>query len=192
MECAILCGGRSRRMGTDKARLPWQGREIVDILAERLCRVGPVVLSVGRPGQLAGKPYPQLTDRFPDTGPLGGLYTILSASQEDLVFAAACDMPFVTAETALALARALPEAAEAAVPITPDGWVHPLCALYRASACQALREQLLAGDFRLRSALARLRTVYVPAAELPGGATALVNLNTMAAYQAACGEYAYV
>lgn len=188
MECVILCGGQSARMGQEKARLPWQGREIVDVLVERLAGIGRVSLSVAFPGQLAGKPYPRLSDAVPGAGPLGGICTALAAGgdPEDEVFIAACDMPFLTAGTALFLSAALPAEGDAAVPLGPDGWRHPLCAVYRRRAGRVFQEQLEAGRFRLRDALDRLSIAYIPADRLPGGAAVLTNLNTAAAYQTAC------
>ena len=73
--------------------------------------------------------------------------------------------------------------AGAVVPVEEDGRVHPLCAVYRRDAAPVLLEQLQSGNFRMRDVLGRLRTVYVPAEELPMGSRILCNVNTPEEYR---------
>lgn len=184
--CVILCGGKSTRMGTDKAKIPWMGHELVDVLAQRLSSVGTVCLSVRTKQQLEEKPYRRITDRYPETGPLGGLCTVLEAVSTPLVFVTACDQPFVTAEAVDVLLSQMTPQTDAVVALGDRP--NPLCALYRRQCSAVMRACLRRGDYRLRNCLQELRVEYVPAEMLPGGAKTLVNLNTTAAYQAALEE----
>nr|HET6901585.1 molybdenum cofactor guanylyltransferase [Ktedonobacteraceae bacterium] len=105
VSCIILAGGRSKRMGKDKALLSLPGHEqitFVDHLATLLATVGREVLLVARDATSA-LDYVSLanvrivTDQVPDQGPLMGLYSGLSAMHPVATHAlvVAVDMPFV-------------------------------------------------------------------------------------------------
>jgi len=174
----ILCGGRSSRMGRDKARLPWNGGELLDVIAGSLSGLGEVFLSVDRASRFSGKPYPIVEDRFPDCGPLGGVCSALTACGTPLLFVVSCDMPFVTGDVGRMLQYRLGREDAASVPQESGRRIHPLCAVYRREAAPVLLEQMQSGNLRMRDALRNLRAVYVPAEELPGGCRALCNVNT--------------
>lgn len=178
----ILCGGRSQRMGRDKARLIWNGRELLDDIAGRLSALGEVLLSADRKTRFAGKPWPIVEDQYPDCGPLGGVCSALLACKTPLLFVVSCDMPFITWETGGMLRDCLGRN-DAAVPVEFDGRVHPLCAVYRKDAAPVLLRQLQTGNFRMRDALSRLQAAYVPAGDLPGGSRSLCNVNTPEEYR---------
>ena len=183
MSAAILCGGHSRRMGRDKAGLAWGDGTLLDAMLCALSGLDEVYLSVDRDR------FPRCTcraveDRYPGSGPLGGICSALQACKTPLLFVSGCDMPLVTGAVAHALRERIPPHAEAAVPQDASGRVHPLCAIYRQTAVSSMVQQLQTGDFRLVNALRRMNTVYVPAETLPGGETVLANLNTPNEYAA--------
>lgn len=180
----ILCGGRSRRMGQDKARLQWNGGELLDEIAGKLSVLGETFLSVDSKSRFSDKPYPIIEDRYPDCGPLGGVCSALLFCRTPLLFVVSCDMPFVAGEVGRVLQGLMEPGAGAVVPVEEDGRVHPLCAVYRRDTSSVLLEQLRSGNFRMRDALGRLRTVYVPAEEFPMGSRALCNVNTPEEYKA--------
>lgn len=173
----ILCGGQCRRMGREKAELMWNGRELLDVIAGNLAGLGDVFLSADRKTRFAGKPYPVVEDRYPDCGPLGGIYTALTACGTPFLFVVSCDMPFVTGDAGKLLHGRV-NRENAAVPRETGGRIHPLCAVYRQNAAPILLRQLRTGNYCMRDALNRLQTVYVPAEELPGGERTLCNINT--------------
>lgn len=179
----ILCGGRSSRMGRDKARLQWNGGELLDEIAGKLSVLGEVFLSADKKSRFSGKPYPIIEDRYPDCGPLGGVCSALLVCRTPLLFVVPCDMPFVTGEVGRILQGRMGPDASVVVPAEADGRIHPLCAVYRRDAAPMLLEQMQTGNFRMRDALSRLRTVYVPADTLPLGSRALCNINTPEEYR---------
>ncbi len=179
----ILCGGRSRRMGQDKARLQWNGGDLLDEIAGKLSVLGEVFLSVDSKSRFSDKPYPMIEDRYPDCGPLGGVCSALLFCKTPLLFVVSCDMPFVTGEVGRVLQGLMEPGAGAVVPVEADGRVHPLCAVYCGDVVSVLLEQLRSGNFRMRDALGRLRTVYVPAEELPMKSHILCNVNTPEEYR---------
>lgn len=175
---AVLTGGASSRMGSDKARLAVGGVPSATRVARCLARLCEDVMLVG------GDPPPDAPGRRVPDGPgprcaLRGLVAGLAAAGADRVLVVATDLPFVTPDLLLALV-AWPEA-DAVVPRTADG-PHPLCALYRREPVLAAAQRQLAGQrLALHALLEAIETRYFEAADLatvdPEG-RALTNLNT--------------
>lgn len=96
MTGVVLAGGKSTRMGTNKAVLEVGGRRLIESVVEKLQAFFPEVLIIANtPGlyeTLGPKVFPDL---IPDKGSLGGLYTGLFYASYEYVFFAACDMPFL-------------------------------------------------------------------------------------------------
>lgn len=87
----VLAGGRSKRMGSDKAQLLWQGRRLIDRSFELLRAAGcsRVVVSGDYPQ------YPHIPDQFPDRGPLGGLASVAQSEPESRWLVSAIDQPLL-------------------------------------------------------------------------------------------------
>ncbi|HEU5347023.1 MAG TPA: molybdenum cofactor guanylyltransferase [Ktedonobacterales bacterium] len=195
---AILAGGKSSRMGENKAAMVIAGETLLHRLVRRLSTAVDEVLVIG-PETLMPLISPSAARIVPDIvpmiGPLGGLYTALKATVCDRVFLMACDMPFVQpglVRAMLALAGANPIAkanpiAEAVV--IPDGQrAQPLHAVYTKDSLPAIEQALAADDHSLRALLAHLSVVPVSAEiisrEDPHGISTF-NVNTPADWQRA-------
>lgn len=179
---AVLAGGRSRRMGRDKALLSLGGAPFLDRILDELAEFQEKLLSVDQTGRYAGvsPEWRRVEDRKPGCGPLGGLCAVLEACASDALLVVTCDAPLYRAEMGRWLCGGLEEPWDAAVPAAPDG-IHPLCAVYRKRCWPALERQLEAGDFRLQNALKGLNVRYLDAAERRG---MLCNVNTPEEYRA--------
>lgn len=95
----ILAGGRSRRLGEDKALLPIGGRPAIARAAALLADIFEhTLLSVAAPTDYPFLALPRSVDRFPGSGPLGGLHAALLDAPTSRIFAATCDMPLMSAE----------------------------------------------------------------------------------------------
>lgn len=143
----VLAGGRSTRMGTDKAWLDWNGRPLVARVAAALRAAGCTeVLAVGgHLARLAQLGLSAIPDPEPGEGPLPALAAGLRAARGPLVLAVACDMPHLNPR-ALALTADLAPGHDAVVPwLDPRGW-EPLHAAYRRSCLPAIQERLAAGE----------------------------------------------
>ena len=141
----VLAGGESRRMGRTKAWLEVGETTLVRWVAERLAPAFPeVVVSFAEPEQVQELlPYRLVFDRKRSAGPLAGLEAGLSAARNEVVFAVACDMPYVTRELA-EMAVAATHGCDAAIPRV-GGRPEPACAAYRRSALGAITAALDAG-----------------------------------------------
>ena len=164
---AVLTGGRSRRMGTDKALIEIGGRPLVTIARDALRDAGArEVMAVGGDAvvfeRLGMRP---VVDGWPGEGPLGGVVTALAGALHDIVVVLACDLPRVDSRAVTAVVSALAdEEDDAAVPVV-DHTPQVLVAAYRRRCGQQLEDALRAGTRRLRDAVDGLRVAHVALAE---------------------------
>ena len=157
----VLAGGESGRMGRPKAWLEVGGTTLLRWVADRLAPAfAEVVVSFAEPEQVAEQvPYRVVFDRKPSAGPLAGLESGLSAARNEVTFAVACDMPYVTRELA-EMAVAASHGCDAAIPRI-DGRPEPVCAAYRRSALPAITVALDAGRYRAADLAERLDVAWL-------------------------------
>ncbi|MHC4933419.1 MAG: molybdenum cofactor guanylyltransferase [Planctomycetota bacterium] len=91
----VLCGGRSRRMGQDKAALPFGDETLLARTVRLMREVVDEVVVVAREGQDLPGEYRVARDPAPGFGPLAGLATGLQAIEADRAFLSSCDVPFI-------------------------------------------------------------------------------------------------
>jgi molybdopterin-guanine dinucleotide biosynthesis protein A len=152
---AILAGGRARRLGgQDKSALIVDGLRFIDRQREALHPLTDRIVLVGYRGAHPA-PFPVEHDRWPDTGPLGGLATALLTATTDRVLVLACDLPYVTTQFLAFLADVDP-GATAVIPICDGRW-QPLCAVYARRAADTLVAALARGDRAVAPAVSQLR-----------------------------------
>ena len=119
MSAVILCGGHSRRMGRDKAGLPWGDGTLLGAMLCALSSLDEVFLSADCAERYSSHACRVVEDQYPNSGPLGGLCSALLACRTPLLFAVACDMPLVTSAVAEALRERITPHAQSAVPRMP-------------------------------------------------------------------------
>lgn len=176
----LLAGGKSRRMGRDKALLELQGKALFERALTLLQRHFPRVLIAGDRPDLARPEVPAIADVFPGSA-LGGIHAGLSAAATEWIFVAPCDMPFPDPALVEKLLR-LRTGADAVVPRTDRGY-EPVFALYHKNCLAPMEAQLKQGRYRISELLAELRLNILDAPQLPPGwQRALTNLNTPADY----------
>jgi len=185
----ILAGGRSRRMGQDKAALSFGDLPLLTWIVRRVGLVCDHVIVVARMAdayQDCGATV--IADKWPGEGPLVGLHAGLMATKTEYAAAVACDLPFVKP----ALLAGLIDCSPGWSAVVPEaaGNVHPLCAIYHRSVSQHAEALLQAGGGSLRRLLAEdaLRVRILREEELREWDPALqsfMNLNTPEDYEAA-------
>ena len=146
----VLAGGDSRRMGRPKAWLEVGDTYLLRYVAERLAPAfSEVMVSFAEPEQLEEPvPFRVVFDRRTSAGPLAGLEAGLAAARNDVIFAVACDMPYVTQEVAH-MAVTAARRCDAAIPRI-GGRPEPVCVAYRRSALPFITGAVNAG--RLKAA----------------------------------------
>jgi molybdopterin-guanine dinucleotide biosynthesis protein A len=180
---AIQAGGESRRMGRDKALLPFLGQPLIQRLVDRLAPLADEILvTTNSPDDYRFLGLPLYPDLEPGRGALGGLFTALSAARQPLVAVVACDLPFASREI-LAHGRDLlvESGADVAIPRSADG-LEPLHAVYRRETClPAIQEALEADQWKVISWFPQVKVRVLEPSELaafdPHG-LAFWNLNT--------------
>lgn len=178
IEAFILVGGKSSRMGTDKAHLTIQGKSFVEMIAERLAAVTDSIRVVGGQTDAGLKTVP---DVYPNWGALGGVHAALAACSAEWALIVACDFPSVTSSLFQRLANER-EGFDAVAPIQSDGIPQPLCTLYRVSASLVQAESLIkSGERKPIALLQSITTRWLPFSELAAmedAATFFDNINT--------------
>jgi molybdopterin-guanine dinucleotide biosynthesis protein A len=177
----ILAGGKSTRMGTDKAFVDYAGRTLLARALDLSRSVAFDVRIVGSKEKFAAF-APVVEDVIRDCGPLGGIHAALRASSTELNVMLAVDVPFVSwafLQYLVTQARGAPEAA-VVVPRMDGGW-QPLCAVYRRAFASVAERALLAGRNRIDRLFDDARTRVIEQRELEGaGFSSAIfrNLNT--------------
>lgn len=190
----VLCGGRSTRMGRDKASLPFgPGQTLLSHTLERVQAglAAPVVCvaAVGQPLPALPAGVEVARDAAPGLGPLAALATGLAAlaGRADVALAVGCDTPLLAPGWAGALAALLGDH-DAALPVEGDAEgdaAHPLAALYRTRLAGVAARMLAAGERRLAALAEGVDTVRVPVDRLrrvDPELWTLLNCNDPAAY----------
>ncbi|MFA5517373.1 MAG: molybdenum cofactor guanylyltransferase [Desulfuromonadales bacterium] len=160
----ILAGGKSRRMGRDKATLEFRGRTLFAGVLAMMRTLFPAVRIAGDRPDLALPDVPCLLDDFPGSA-LGGLYTGLRTAATEWIFVAPCDLPAPDPELARRILRQRTNV-DAVVPRTGKGF-EPLFAAYRKSCLPPMRDLLEAGNFRIYDFYPRVRVACLEPPELP-------------------------
>ncbi len=192
MIAAIQAGGRSSRMGEDKAWLLLDGRPMIEHVltaaqpvADRLAIVvHPANPNLARYAQLAARWKTELFDDLHDyRGPLGGIETVLrQCVKEESALILACDLPFVTAEFLQRLgAIHTSEKHDLTVPLDPAERPQMLAAIYAATCLPQVSALLTANELKAQWLQARVNTRRVSFAEysyLANSERLLRNVNT--------------
>lgn len=165
----VLAGGRSSRMGRNKAHLPWNGTSLVEYICSEVHHVTGTVATVG------GEPVRGIRcvpDACPDFGPVSGIAAALADTAAEWNVIVACDMPFLDRNVLhLMLTQAR---GSAVIAETPDGRIHPLCGVWNRRALGAIQQALRDGVHRLLDVAHSVEAETVPI----GSAQALTNVNT--------------
>lgn len=165
----LLAGGKSRRMGVDKRFLPWipdsEGRPqtlLQHVIACASQLTDDIVVVTN--DCLDVQPARLVRDIYPNSGSLGGIYSGLMSSSNNLAFVAAADMPFIDKELVQELVKR-GTAADAVVPIIKNR-PEPLHALYRTTSIEAMHERIVSNQLKIAPVFEALKTAWVCELEL--------------------------
>lgn len=162
---AVMAGGKSRRLGRDKALLAINGETLLQRALRILSEVTSQQLVIGPPERRAQAGTAQVfPDEYPESGPLGGIYTALRAADYARVLVVACDMPFLNA----GLLRYLRDQCEGYDVVLPrvGGRGEQLHAVYTKACLEPIRRQLDSGDFKIDRFFGEVRVRTVDEDEL--------------------------
>lgn len=179
LAAVILAGGASRRMGRDKATLPYQGSTLLERTMSTVSQRCAPVFVIAAPGQpLPNVAAQVLRDEVRGVGPLLATGRGLRAAADaglDLAFVCAVDMPLLEVELIDELAGpAVQLGADVVLPW--DGRDHYLAGIYRTALADRVDELVAAGERSMRALVDRVDTQRIVMPEQPS----LTNVNTAA------------
>ena len=158
---AILAGGKSTRMGTEKALLPLKGRPMIQYVADTLAAGFSEVIVVGGDKERFGFLKLEIVpDVFEGCGPLGGIQAALNRAKPLPVFVLSCDTPFIPAEMVDYVMNF--KAAAPTKIATFDGVLQPLCGLYDGTSLSAIEDDIHKGKYSVLKTIQKLDHTVVP------------------------------
>lgn len=187
---AVLLGGKSKRMGRDKALLPYGGRRMAEAVSATMAsHFRHTAVVTNDPTSYAFLPFPMIPDAIPGFGALSGIHAALVAASTERVFVVACDMPLLSST----LIQFLCELDPSALAVIPEGerGPEPLCAVYSKSAIPSIEAALAGGGGRIVDVLKAAGARFVPKADVAAVDPSLDsfrNANTPEEYEALPGR----
>ncbi|NJM61525.1 MAG: molybdenum cofactor guanylyltransferase [Oscillatoriales cyanobacterium RU_3_3] len=178
----ILAGGKSSRMGTDKALLEIEGKSLLQRVCETAAKLTSQVYvltdSPDRYRSILTADYQLIPDRNPGAGPLVALSQGLSEINAEWILLLGCDLPLLDADIIQNWERQLPElptSTLAVVPYQNDRW-EPLCGFYRDRSLSSLQKFIDNGGRSFQAWLSQIPAVPLPAVDR--ASLMLSNCNT--------------
>ena len=161
----ILSGGKSSRMGTNKALLKFEEKTNIQRIYEELKKFSEDIILVTNDSESYDFLKIKMTaDHFPGRGPLAGIHAGLLASPFEVNIVAACDMPFISSEVAKTMAERLGDY-DAAIPVI-NGKQQPLFAAFRRGIIPDIQQSLENDELRMKHLFNRLNVCYLTEKDL--------------------------
>jgi len=183
----VTAGGRSSRMGRDKAWMEMGGRPMISCVLNALKPAVTEAAVIANTADYEALGVPILRDVNLGIGPIEAVRTALAFSRYDRLILVGCDMPFVTAELFLYLLSKCGGYASV-VPLGPDSMPEPLCAVYSRQSLTEVDRMIASRQFKISPLFERIPTLFVEFEELSGLSGAELffeNINTPEQYQRA-------
>lgn len=161
-QVAVLAGGKSRRMGTDKSFVLLNGKPLLQHVIERVSKLQvPIMLIANEREKYAAFGLPIFSDIIPNAGSLGGVYTALqqSSAKHTRTLCVACDMPFLNPT----LLRFLIDQSSEYDVVVPsiEGQAQGLHAVYSPSCLPIMKQQIEGGDLTIQHIFQQVKTRFV-------------------------------
>jgi molybdopterin-guanine dinucleotide biosynthesis protein A len=161
----VLAGGKSTRLGRDKASELLLGVSLLQRAVTALESVVGDILIVRARGQAlpqvaASTALSDIEDAYPEKGPLGGIYTALKAIEPRHALVVGCDMPLLQPALLRHLLSAAPDY-DVTVPLSESDEPEPLCAVYGPGCIQPIRRRIEAGSLKVTSFFDEVKKLYL-------------------------------
>ena len=177
---AIMAGGKSSRMGADKAFVPLLGKPMIEHVLESVSGMGDEqIIITNAPQDYGYLGLPLYGDLFKNQGPLGGLHAALTYATYDHLLVVACDMPWLN-RPLLEYMASIRTTADAIVPRWTK-FPEPLHAVYSKVCLEPVTASLQAHNLKLIAFYSRVSVRYLDRAELSrfdAGGRSFANINT--------------
>jgi molybdenum cofactor guanylyltransferase len=161
----VAAGGRSSRMGRDKAWLDLDGRSMIERVIDALVPVTSSVAIIANGPDYSRLGLPVFADEHSNIGPMEAIRTALENTMTPRVVLVACDLPFVTSDLFKLLLN-IHDDCDAVIPVGPDEKPQPLCAIYWTQTLPTVRALIANGERKISTLFDRVPTRFVEFDEL--------------------------
>ena len=199
ISAGVLIGGKSTRMGMDKALLPWKGLTLLESVVRTAHQVTDDCVLLGRAKQLPDSltDTTLLPDSYPGIGPIAGLHALLTRSPNAWCLLLSCDIPNITIQTISGLVDhitsdtcvvAYATSSISTKPTDSNPWgtdphhdfLEPCCALYHSKILPDVERAITTRRYALRALIESVPHTRIPVD--PATQAALYNINTSRDY----------
>ncbi len=188
----ILAGGKSTRMGTNKAFLPFKKTSFIESIAKECKDFSKIILSVNDLEAYKNIGYELVQDEKEGFGPLEGVYQILKKADTEFALILAADMPYVNRIFLNKFCSCLdnPELLKNGkgempycIVLRADNMLEPLCSLYARKALPYIEQMREREEHKLRILYERVYTKYIDIEDLGYTKQIITNINTQEEYK---------
>lgn len=187
---AIMAGGQSSRMGTDKSFVLFEGRPMIETVLATVAGLGAETLLItNKPAEYEHLNLPMVGDVYPDHGPLGGIYTAVHAAAHPHVLVVACDMPWLN-RSLLEYMIGLRQTADIIVPRW-EKYPEPLHAIYSQACLAPIKAKLKEKRLKITGFFGQVSVRFVEQQEIEAfdkDGRSFANINSPDDLEEASGQ----
>lgn len=189
ISAAILAGGKSSRIGSDKAFLKFDDSTFLEHIVKILSVIfNEVIIISDHYERYEYLNIPIYPDIYKESGPLAGIHSAFINTNSELVFITTCDNPFIAPETIRHLANI--NSSDDAIVYSSDDNIQPLFGVYKRNCLPMLIEQLETKHLSAIEFLKKVKTKFINPINLPFDAENIFfNVNTLKDYKIAIEKY---
>ncbi len=167
LSVVLQAGGKSSRMGQDKALLPFMGTTMLGYILAQVKGLGDETLIItNQPQNYGDFVYLLFSDIIPDVGALGGLYSAICHAQYEYVLVLGCDMPFVNRSLLDYMLELAPDFDVVIPRLEPNGFAEPFRAIYKQSCLEPVKTAIDSGQRKVISFFDAVNVRYVEGDEI--------------------------
>lgn len=172
----ILAGGKSSRMGRNKALLEIDGKKVIERIVDELKHIVDHIIIVNNNfEEYEFLQLPMVKDKWQGIGPLAGIHAGLSASTTERNLIVACDMPFISSEIGSYLLKELADY-DGVIPVI-EGRMHPLFSAYRKNVKDVIEQLVEQKLLRITNILPKIHGKVVTEIDLKKAGFTVNEIN---------------
>lgn len=177
IDCYILAGGKSSRMGTEKGLIKIKEKTLIEYVLEKVKPLFKNCVIVSKNPLYEKFGLICIPDEVEEIGPAGGIYTALQHTRAKYIFIVSCDMPNIRTEAIKNLIDSL-NLYQMVVPVF-DTCFEPLFAIYSKSCAPKWKEIIDSGTYKLQNIISNFKVLELDVTKHPAFSKDLfLNLNT--------------
>lgn len=162
----VLAGGRSVRMGRDKALIPWANTTLLEHMARLVLSAAGSVAICGSPEKYGRFGYVVIPDVYPGQGPISGVHAALAETKARWNLIVACDMPGLTTDFLADLLIAAQRCDALCVAPVSECGAEPLCAVWRCDALPCVEAAIASRHLKMQDLIHSLGAVLKPVPDM--------------------------